>query len=167
VSTANDSLLERVKTSYERLAVVASNLNTASDSLGKAIGSLDDSLKQLNLGIPCWHSYADYEDPGGHCIRQYIGYVKVGNRWGIAISRVEGNSNAPEEFWKDEEWLFNDAPRQLRMEAVEHIPAMIEALIAKAEEAVEKIKNKTMEAQQLADALKPKSVERNGRPAQR
>jgi hypothetical protein len=47
------------------------------------------------------------------------------------------------------------------MEAVEHIPAMIDTLIARAEETVERIKSKTVEAQQLADALKPKSVPPN------
>jgi len=34
------------------LATTASELNSASDDLGKSISALDDSLRKLNLGIP-------------------------------------------------------------------------------------------------------------------
>ena len=164
MSTINDSLLQRVQSSYQRLTFVASSLNTASDELGKAINALDESLKQLNLGIARWHKFDGNEDGSGGYWANYIGYVKIGAKWGIALSKTSGHHEAPPEYNKDEEWLFNDAPRQLRIEAVEHIPAMIESLITAAEEAVEKIRVKASEAHQLAEMLKPtkpKSVPRN------
>jgi hypothetical protein len=147
--------LERVQASYQRLTKVAANLNTASDNLGKVIALLDERLKKLNLGISAWHKYADYGDEAGNYRCSYLGYARVGNKWGIAISKTSGNHNSPPEYHKDEEWLFNDAPRNLRMEAVEHIPAMIETLISTAEQAVEKIKGRTDEAKQIAKVLTP------------
>lgn len=167
MSTDKDSLLQRVQSSYQRLTAVASTLNTASDDLGKAVNALDESLKTLNIGITSWHKFAGDETQDGQYWAKYIGYAKVGARWGIAISKTSGHQDAPPEFHKEEEWLFNDAPRQLRMEAVEYIPEMIDALIDSAEKAVEKIQRKTAEAKQLADVLapKPKSVPRNQPPS--
>ena len=169
MSTTNDSLLQRVQSSYQRLTSVASNLNAASDELGKAIDALDESLKKLNLGVTNWYKFAGDQDEGGGYWAKYIGYARIGARWGIGLSKTSGHADAPPEYNRDEEWLFNDAPRQLRVEAVEHIPAMIDALIKAAEDAVERIRTKSAEAQQLADVLasaaKPKSVPRN-RPAQ-
>src|SRR5438552_3747571 len=81
----------------------------------------------------------------GNYWAHYVGYAKIGNKWGVAISRTSGNFEAPD-YNTDEEWLFNDAPRHLRIEAVEHIPAMFEALIKAGDEAVGKLKGRTAEA---------------------
>ena len=155
MSTSNDALLRRVQASYQRLSTVASELNTVSDELGKAINLLDESLKTLNLGLVHWHKFAGDERENGNYWAHYIGYAKVGPKWGIALSRTSGNCDAPPEYQKDEEWLFNDAPRQLRMDAVDHIPAMIDALITAAEKAVDNIKTKTAETRKLAELLVP------------
>lgn len=153
MSTDNNSLLQRVQSSYERLTTVASNLNAVSDELGKAINALDESLKKLNLGITTWHKFAGNQNDSGGYWGKYIGYAKIGTRWGIALSSTHGNYDDPPEDRIDEEWLFNAAPRELRLHAVEHIPAMIEQLIKAGEEAIETVKAKTSEAQQLAAAL--------------
>ena len=84
---------------------------------------------------------------------KYIGYARIGSRWGISLRRASGHCDAPPEVTLDEEWLFNDAPRELRLESVEHIPAMIDQLVEAGEAAVERIREKTSEAQQLAEAL--------------
>ncbi len=154
MSTNSDSLLQRVQLSYQRLAAVASDLNSVSDELGKAISALDESLKQLNLGIVHWHKFAGQEWQTGFWAH-HIGYAKIGTRWGIALSRTSGEYDAPPEYNTDEEWLFNDAPRQLRIDAVDHIPAMIDSLITAAETTVTRIKKKTAEANKLAELLAP------------
>ena len=153
VSTEQNPLLQRVQDSYQRLSKVASNLNTASDNLGKIIQLLDQRLKGLNLGIVSWYKYVGDEDENGNYWGRHIGYAKIGTKWGIALSATSGNHHAPPGYDKDEEWLFNDAPRHLRIEAVGYIPEMMEALIKAAEEAAVKMKGKTSEAKQIADAL--------------
>jgi hypothetical protein len=164
VSTNNDSLLQRVQSSYERLTSVASDLNAVSDDLGKAINTLDQSLKVLNLGITCWFRFDSRDYESGRYWAKYIGYAKVGNKWGIGLSKTAGHNEAPPEESSDEEWLFNDAPRELRLEAVQHIPAMIEALIKAGEEAVASVRAKTSEAQQLAEVL-ASAAKSTGNPA--
>ena len=93
-------------------------IRTLSDELGKSIGVLDAALKKLNLGISTWSRLDRWEDAFGNYSSRYLGYAKVNNRWGIALRTVAGNNNQPEEATV-EEWLFNDAPRALRIEAVE------------------------------------------------
>jgi prefoldin subunit 5 len=155
---ANDagSLVERVQSSYERLTAVASDLNSASDELGQSIAALDESLKSLNLGITRWHKFDGDENENGFWAK-YIGYARIGSKWGISLSSLSGP--ADDSLTTDDEWLFNDAPRQLRIEAVRHIPAMINTLVKAAEETVENIRANSTELRQLAKALaaKPKA----------
>ena len=155
MSPQQDSLLQRVQSSYARLAAIAQDLNGVSDDLGKAIQALDNSLKKLNLGVTSWYTFCD-DGPflqDRRFLRKYIGYARIGSRWGIALSRSSGHADANPEENLDEEWLFNDAPRELRLESIEHIPAMIDKLIEAGEAAVDRVKEKTSEVRQLAEAL--------------
>ena len=156
MATNIDPLLQRVQTSYERLTLVASNLNSVSDDLGKVVNALDESLKKLNIGITTWYRFSlgsNDADPGAY-LYKYIGYSRMGNKWGISLRREDGHE-AYKETETVDQWLFNDAPRELRLEAVTHIPAMIDALIQAGEEEIEKIGLKTLEAKQLAAILSP------------
>jgi hypothetical protein len=93
-------------------------------------------------------------DDDGSFWSRNIGYLKLGTKWAIALRRYSGHHNYPDDG-PDEEWLFNDGPRHMRIEAVEYIPEMIDKLIADAEKTVEKLKNKTNEVSQLAAVITP------------
>jgi len=43
--TSNDSLVERVRSSFKQLSVASTQLNAASDELGKLIAQLESDLK--------------------------------------------------------------------------------------------------------------------------
>ena len=165
MSYQQDSLLKRVQVSYARLTSVAKDLNEVSNDLGSVILILDDSLKKLNLGISTWHQFSGDSSEDGRFWEKHIGYARIGSRWGISLSRTSGHLQAPPEANLDEEWLFNDAPRELRLESVEHIPAMIDKLIEAGEAAVQRIREKTSEAQHLAEALGAAS--HHSKPVQR
>ena len=123
-----------------------------SDELGKFVTALDVALKRLNLGIAAWLRLDSREDGSGNYIKRDLGYAKVGSRWGIALRTMTGNHNAPEES-SVEEWLFNDAPRAMRIEAVEKLPDLFESLVKEADAATKQIRSKTEHAQALASAL--------------
>src|SRR4029078_3618097 len=144
VSLKDDgSFSERVSSSYRQLSLAASHLNLVSDELGKSIPVLDAALKNLNRGIAPWSRLDRWEDAFGNYSSRYLGYAKVNNRWGIALRTVAGNNNQPEEATV-EEWLFNDAPRALRIEAVEKLPDLFENLIKEADVAIKKMKAHTI-----------------------
>jgi hypothetical protein len=146
------SFSERVSSSYRQLSLAASHLNLVSDELGKSISVLDAALRKLNLGIASWLRLDRWEDAFGNYSSRYLGYAKVNNRWGIALRTVTGNNNAPEPA-AIEEWLFNDAPRALRIEAIERLPDLFENLIKEADVAIRKVKAQTLSARQLAQSL--------------
>jgi hypothetical protein len=151
---AEFSLAERVSASIKQLSLVANDLNKASDELGQAISAIDKVLQSLNIGIPTWVKIHGGEDPYTHM--EYwsrdVGYAKIGNRWGIALCTREGDYTNPDEE-RSESWLFNDAPRWLRVDGVEKIPDLLEALIKNTEETTKKIRSKTAEAKNLAVAI--------------
>jgi hypothetical protein len=148
---------ERIAAAYKKLSVSAAHLNTVSDELGKAISSLDTALKRLNLGVSCWEKIVGEDDDNyGNYWSRDIGYAKVGDRWGIALRTTEGNLNL--DHHDCDMWLFNDAPRILRIEAVEKLPALVEKLTLEADQTAARIKEKIAQAQELAVAVNPRST---------
>lgn len=139
---------DRISASFKELAKSATLLNTASDELAKAIGPIDAALKKLNLGVTAWHPYAKGEDENGNYWQRRIGYARVGRKWGLALSTVSGNEFA--EFEDDEEWLFSDAPRWMRLEALDHIPDLLEILVKRANEVAGQLQKKSELASELA-----------------
>jgi hypothetical protein len=150
--TNGDSLAERVQSCYVQLSSVASDLNTVSDELGKSIAEIDSALKKLNLGVSVWINVSDWDDSRDYFMEQ-LGYAKVDGKWGIALRTVEGNYNWPDQD-VIEQWLFSDAPRKLRLSAIEKLPEMLKKLSEEAVETTKKIKSRLREAKEVAAAVK-------------
>jgi hypothetical protein len=143
---------DRVQTSYKQLSLVATSLNAASDELVEAVSVFDAALKKLNLGISAWVLVSGNNDDDGEWWSRNIGYMRVGDTWGIALKTADGNYNCPDRD-SEEKWLFKDAPRWMRIEAVGKIPDLLEALLKQAEDTTKKIKDKTEEVFALAVAM--------------
>ena len=154
MSSEKDSLVQRVESSYLKLTSVASDLNSASDELGKSISELDFALKKLNLGITVWTDIrVTHSDDGELYWSEELGYGKIGGKWGISLRTVKGWNNPFDED-EIEQWLFNDAPRSLRLSAIKKIPEILEKLSTAASETATKIRAQLGEAQELAAVVK-------------
>jgi hypothetical protein len=150
----NTSAPERVHASFRQLSASATNLNNASNELRDTISTLDAALKKLNLGISAWVKISGDVDVDGEFWSRDIGYTKIADTWGIALRDFSGNHNDPEAgYTKYEEWLFNDAPRWMRIEGVGKIADLLESLTKQADTTAERIKKKTEEAKELAAAI--------------
>lgn len=154
MTSDQDSLATKVQSSYQRLSVVASDLNKVSDELGKSVAELDAALKKLNLGITAWIDIHSNDDPqtATHWSEE-LGYAKVAGKWGIALRTISGDYNWPDQD-DVEIWLFNDAPRALRLSAIGLIPALLEELSVQAVDNTEKIKAKLADAQEVAKVVR-------------
>lgn len=141
-----------VSRSFQRLAESAARVNAASDDLSKAVAPIDAALKRLGLGITVWHKYAGGVDPEGEFWEHRIGYTRIGRNWGLAISDVSGNINYSASY-DDEEWLFNDAPRAMRVKAVDHIPALLEKLVEQADKVASDLDQKAEKARHIATTI--------------
>ncbi len=148
----DDSPVSRAQTSYQKLAAAASNLNTASDQLGKVVVDLDSALKRLNLGITSWVFFSGWQDDPDWA-SDYIGYAKIGGKWGIAIRSLSSDFSSPDGCRTDGEWLFNDAPRDLRLMAIDKIPDLLEKLVEKVGEFTSNLNTKLKQSQELSTAI--------------
>ncbi len=159
--TSSDSKVEKVQLHFQALSSVASSLNKASDELTKVVTILDEALKKLNVGLTVWVTFRsraaewldEYDD-------DQIGYCKVNGKWGIALRRIWGDSN--ERYGDEGPWLFNEAPREMRLHGVDKIPEVIEALAKEAFDTTKKIHEKTQEARELAGAVEKIASEEAG-----
>lgn len=155
--TDNPQIPNKVSVSFQQLKAAATQLNTVSDELGHSISELDAALKRLNLGISAWVTIAGSlasTSPDGYFWAQQLGYAKVGSKWGIALRTVQGNEFAdPDENPSPEEWLFNDAPRALRVKAVQELPELLEELTREARATADKITEKIGQAEELVAAI--------------
>ncbi|HEV2644963.1 MAG TPA: hypothetical protein VGU46_01220 [Acidobacteriaceae bacterium] len=159
----DQSLAQRVSTSFSQLSTVASNLNAISDELGKSVAQIDAALKNLNLGITVWVKIRDWdhgESEDHEHWSEHLGYAKNSGKWGISLKRVEGNHRNPERD-RVEAWLFNDAPRSLRLEAIEAIPALLEQMSVEGTQTAKKIQEKLADVQAVAAVVDPKAVPPN------
>ena len=171
--SSTDSKLAKIQEHFTALSSVAASLNIASDELTKIIGVLDESLKKLNVGLTVWVKFVDRTGGGGDpdCYDQdEIGYTKVGGTWGIALRHIWGDASR-EEFNREGPWLFNDAPRSMRILGVDKIGDVIVELVKAAAEATKNIQAKTKELRELAEAVgkiangaKPKPLQPGYRP---
>jgi len=142
---------DRITQSFKKLADSAAMLNLASDELGKAIEPIDAALKKLNLGVEEWYRYSGGSDPESGCYwSRGIGYARVGRKWGLALEVASGEDSGEE---NSETWLFNDAPRWMRIEALDHIPELLERLVKKANKVAEEILKKSEQARELAATI--------------
>ena len=146
---------ERVSASLlKELADSAVRLNFGSDEFAKAIGPIDVALKKLNLGISAWFEYrGSATDSDGDFAYSHIGYAKVNGKWGLALSRCAGNIHDDPDDHNEEFWLFNDAPRSMRLEALDYIPDLLETLLREANNLAESLQKKAEQARALADTI--------------
>jgi prefoldin subunit 5 len=149
---------ERLASAYKRLAASADILNQASDEFAKPISELDKALQRLNLGLLTWHRVNGGEDDFDNYWRRDIGYARIGGKWGLALRRVTGNKTINDDE-SIEEWLFNDAPRSYRIEALDKLPDLLDQLCKGSDKTARKLKESTIEAQQLATALSQAAAE--------
>lgn len=101
----------------ESLTAASADLNAASDELARAIDRIDAMLKKLNWGIMVWVERIGVFPPDGSKMEASIGYAKIAGKWGLALAGYKDDGDA--------QWLFNDAPRWLRIVMVDQIPLLL------------------------------------------
>jgi hypothetical protein len=161
--SASPSIADQIK----KLEAAAAKLNLASDELSKPVTALNAVLKQMNVGVPAWHRYeGEYDDETMGFWKSEIGYAKVKGEWGIAVRSVSGFADDPGAE-KEESWLFDDAPRKMRIEAIDHLAALLTALVTEADTTADQLQAKVQSAKQIADAATAAVTQRFDRPRHR
>jgi len=154
MATNNDvPLKKRITLSFQQLSEGAARLNRASDDLAVAIEPLDAAFRLLNLGLTAWYKYDVDEDDSGEFWEHYVGYAKVDGKWGLALSEVTGTDIEMTDEHDNKEWLFNDAPRQMRVEAIPHIPSLLDKLVHEVNNAAASLEEKAAIARDVVSTI--------------
>jgi hypothetical protein len=147
---------ERIQNSFQKLAAAAANLNNISDELAGPVEEINSALKKLNIGVTAWTQMEGADDTGlggSEWWSRDIGYAKIGGKWGTALRTCSGDYSDPDHDNVDS-WLFNEAPRWLRVLGIEHLPDLIEKLTAETDSTSKKIRDKIDHAKELALAIR-------------
>jgi len=154
MANASDPLASTIQASFSELAKTATEVNEVSDALGKFIVEIEDGLKSLNLGVASWAVISDKSSPDGlKTWREEIGFDKINKKWCIAVrSLVE--AEYADEYLEFDQWPFNEAPRWLRIKAVDHLPALLLKLNKDAQNVKKHISSKMGPAAEVANGVK-------------
>jgi hypothetical protein len=150
-----ESRSAKLQSSFKTLSAAANNLNAASDAFGEAVRAVDESLNKLNPGVEAWvvvSRSASDENAPWEVSEDRLGYAKTNGRWGLSLTTVEIDNEDGEEDTQGS-WLFNDAPRGLRLRAIDHVPALVEALAREVGHTAKRVAESVEIAQQIAGSI--------------
>ena len=151
-----------LETSLTHLGSLAKSLNEASDILSKEISNIESALGSYGLGIWAWASapllteeeQTEPNEKGVSYTLQYetfLGYGKHHGKWGLVVGSSWGgdpdlNVSA-----------LRDAPREIRLKAIEKIPELLDVLAKNLARTTEEAIERATKAREIAAALSKKS----------
>jgi len=139
----------------KQLSSASATLSEASSKLTEQIKEIETALGAFNLGVIAWveiRRTAEEIDAQHEPVDRIerLGYTKQHGKWGLFVS------SEIEEFEHFELWLLRDAPRDLRILAVDAIPRLLEEIVSRAKKLTTEVISKTDKAKSLAHSLRTK-----------
>ena len=132
--------MDKFRETCKRLVKSSVILNEATDLFNGQVIIVEKAIKDLNLGliasVPFGHDFAT------------ISHCRGKQGWGLYI-RTTGQSR-----FGEYEWKFNDAPRSLRISAVNAIPELLTALGNDAKDLTSVMEDATICAKEMLKDIK-------------
>jgi hypothetical protein len=149
-----------VAASFKKFKAAADNLNSVSDGFSHVVKKVETVFKESNLGVSTFVQFAgsiDYDSESFWC--REIGYSRLRSKgWAIVIRTRSGDLGDPESE-RSESWVFDEAPRAYRPDAVEKLPELLDALAAEADRTAARIAEKMAFVQQFIATVKEAAAE--------
>src|SRR5258708_22763781 len=141
------------------LRVASEAITKSTDDFNTQLKAIEESLASYNIGVSLWIKAFEetWDDcaPTGELLglvttEYFLGYQKSGGKWSLMLAS-ECDYGCPPDKPDRTEWVFRDAPRQLRLKAMPAIPTLIMALIAEANRLPVELIANTIDARIRAD----------------
>ena len=141
--------------SLNQIASLSRTLNEASDQLSKQLSEIEAALNAFAAGIWVWAKRPikkEYETDPAIAYVHELGYGKLNGKWGLLVS--SGWEDAEPEGIETK--FLRDAPRDIRLRAMDEMPQLLEAFAQKLAETTEETTKKVLRAKEIAVALSKK-----------
>jgi hypothetical protein len=152
VLTFKKATTAEVQSHLKQLSATAQTLNQLSDKLTGEVAEVEGPVNKLNLGVSAYVVVGKWSDESNHSGETRLAYDKHSGKWGFVVEEITRDEYGSESY---QNWLFKDAPRHLRLQVVEAIPQLLEALVKKSGELASDIKDKVTFVEELAGGYKP------------
>jgi hypothetical protein len=133
----------------QQLSESSEELNTYTTALNENVARLEERLNDINLGVSTGVEFKckSANFPGIH----KLSYRRTGIKWGFTVDSMS----------LKQLWPFREAPRELRVASVEHIPELLKKLKTDSYALAEDLKAKVSFLRDITAMLKePGSVEK-------
>ena len=154
-------MAEKFESAFKKLASVSQSLNQASDKVTSCIADVEMALRDFKLGIEVWIDIAHWTEgvrsSNGSFYKlgrtRRLGYGKKDGKWGLLTYLNAEESDDWEEFA-----FLREAPREIRLAAIDKLPELLEALAVKAARTAQEVRKKAEKAGQIAAGLNKKQA---------
>ncbi len=152
----------------KELSSTSETLNQASSKLTEQIKEVEAALASYNLGVVAWVDLRRTPEEGEmgdgktvwlHRVER-LGYSKKHGKWGLFAS------SGLEEFDDFEWWLLRDAPRELRILAIDAIPTLLKELVVRGKELTTKVIDTADQAKSIAHSIRSGNKKKKGEQTQ-
>ncbi len=152
-------MADTVDAALKQLASVSNSLNQASDRLSSHLTEVEAAISAYKLGVGAWveiQREKEITDPDKDGRRyeltyvQLLGYGRYKGKWGLLVA---GYCEETFDGEYHEECFLRDAPRHVRLAAVEKFPDLLKALTKEAAQVAEEATKKAEKARQIAASL--------------
>jgi hypothetical protein len=149
----------------KQLSAASQTINQATDEFNEQIKALEEALASYNIGVSAWVSAydetSDHTDDNGGIqaivsTEYFLGYQKYGGKWSLMAATEEDYINRSSNQAERTEWLFRDAPRNVRIKTIPAVPTLLEALIKVAHRLAVDFAKQTADARALTESIRPK-----------
>ncbi len=145
----------------KKLSSVSQDLNEASNQLSEQIKSIEAALASQKLGVRAWvelRRTSEREKASDGRIYEItrvdsLGYDKHQGRWGLLVHSWIEEFVDPDD---SDVSLLRDAPRELRMAAVDALPKLIQQIGEEALKLAKDVARKAEQAKSIAAVLNKK-----------
>lgn len=138
--------------SLSSLSLLAGKLNQTTDIYMQSLTAVESRLREMNLGVETWLEISESIKSGSpECetsLRKLLGYAKLADGWSLAIKTVrverrcwKNDAASPWEniYEQDPPKPLLKASRDLRIEAAEYVPRLLESLELRVKELIKSV----------------------------
>ncbi|WP_437716253.1 SIMPL domain-containing protein [Sorangium sp. So ce448] len=143
-----DTQTDSLHLSLQRARRVAPELASATEAVNNALERVEQALSALNLGVTAAVNLDPDANPRDDW-NQYVRFGKDGSTWRLLLE--SGPMDGEPEDWSQSPLLSTS--KEVRLRAVDRLPALIDRLVEVAERQVGEFRAAAAKAKALADAI--------------